>query len=109
VFPLVRGGVVGATGFEPVTPSVSGTRGGLRPPAAGGGVCPVTWANGGPLVTVVVRCGPVDRGRMWPRCGPALPSLEGLSSVTCCLSAADCQTYSEHLVRLVRAWTDDLV
>jgi hypothetical protein len=53
---------VGATGFEPVTSSVSEIFGGSRRPAAGGGVRPVTSADGGPVLTGVVRCGPVVCG-----------------------------------------------
>jgi hypothetical protein len=53
-----------------MTASVSGISGGSRRPAAGGGVCRVTSADGGPVLTGVVRCGPVVRGPdvapMWP-------------------------------------------
>jgi hypothetical protein len=55
----------------PVTSSVKGSQGRARRPAAGGGGCRLAWADGGPVVTVVVRCGPVVRGPdvapMWPR------------------------------------------
>jgi hypothetical protein len=72
---------VGATGFEPVTSSVSGISGGTRRPATGGGVCPATSADGGPVLTGVVRCDPVARGPdvapPWPqrstRVTPSLP------------------------------------
>ena len=47
---------------EPLRSSVSEISGGLRRPAAGGGVCPVTSADGGPVLTGVVRCDPVVRG-----------------------------------------------
>jgi hypothetical protein len=50
--------------------SVSESRGGSRRPATSTRVSPVSWADGGPVVTGVVRCGPVVRGpdvaRMWP-------------------------------------------
>ena len=57
-----------------MTSSVSGIRGAARRPAAGGGVCPVSWADEGPAVTVVVRCDPVVRGPdvapVWPQRSP---------------------------------------
>jgi hypothetical protein len=70
-FPLVNALLVGATGFEPVTSSVSGIRGAAWRPAANGRVCSVSWAVVCPVVTAVVRCDPVVRGPdvapMWPR------------------------------------------
>jgi hypothetical protein len=67
--------MVGATGCEPVTSSVSGIRGAARRPAANGRVCSVSWAVACPMVTGVVRCDPVVRGPdvapMWPS-GPEL-------------------------------------
>jgi hypothetical protein len=69
--PLTSETVVGATGSEPVTSSVSGIRGAARRPAADGRVCTVSWAVDRPMVTVVVRCDPVVRGPdvapMWTR------------------------------------------
>jgi hypothetical protein len=63
--------VVGATGFEPVTSSVSGTARPLRRPALSGRMSLVSWQEVVPLVTAVVRCDPVVRGpdvaRMWPQ------------------------------------------
>jgi hypothetical protein len=63
--------VVGATGFEPVICSVSGTAGRWRRPALSGRMWPVSWEEAGPLVTAVVRCDPVvcgpDVARVWPR------------------------------------------
>jgi hypothetical protein len=63
------------------TSSVSESPEGPRRPAASGGVCPVTWADDGPVVTGVVRCDPVacgpDVAPMWPqRSGQGLPLLE---------------------------------
>ena len=54
-----------------MTASVSEISGESRRPAAGGGVCPVTSANGGPVLTGVVRCDPVARG---PVGAPAVPA-----------------------------------
>ena len=45
---------------------------GSRRPAAGGGVCPVTSADGGPVLTIVARCDPVARG---PDVAPPWPQL----------------------------------
>jgi hypothetical protein len=67
---------VGATGFEPVTPSVSGTARRLRRPALPGRMWPVSWEEAGPRVTAVVRCDPVVRG---PDVAPPVTSLEGAS------------------------------
>jgi hypothetical protein len=54
-----------------LTSSVSGIRGGARRPAAPAHAWPVSWADGGPVVTGVVRCDPVVRGPdvapMWPQ------------------------------------------
>ena len=77
--------VVGATGFEPVTSSVSGTAGGSRRPAVGGGVCPVTSADGGPLLSVVVRCDPVVRGPDVAPMWPSGPEFKPRSAVPPCL------------------------
>jgi hypothetical protein len=53
-----------------MTSSVSEISGRSRRPAAGGEACPVTSADGGPVLTGVVRCDPVVRGPdvapMWP-------------------------------------------
>jgi hypothetical protein len=80
-FPLVRPSVVGATGFEPVTPSVSGIQSAAWRPAADGRVCSVSWAVVCPVVTAVVRCDPVIRGpdvaRMWPRWSRAWKARPG--------------------------------
>jgi hypothetical protein len=63
--------LVGATGFEPVTSSVSGIWGAARRPAADGRVCSMSWAAVCPVVTGVVHCDPVVRGPdvapVWPR------------------------------------------
>jgi hypothetical protein len=59
---LFREGLVGAGGVEPPSSSVSEISGGSPRPAAGGGVCPVTSADDGPVLTGVVRCDPVARG-----------------------------------------------
>jgi hypothetical protein len=56
-------------GSEPSTASVSESRGGSRRPAVGGEVCWLSCADGGPVVTVVVRCYPVVRG---PDVAPAV-------------------------------------
>jgi hypothetical protein len=64
-----------------MTSSVSEISGESWRPAAGGGVCPVTSAEGGPVLTGVVRCDPVARGPdvapPWPqrstRVTPSLP------------------------------------
>jgi hypothetical protein len=70
-FPLVRSLLVGATGFEPVTSSVSESAGWWWRPAADGQLWPLSWEVAGPLVTVVVRCDPVARGPdvapLWPQ------------------------------------------
>jgi hypothetical protein len=68
--------MAGAGGGEPPSCSVSETRGGLRRPATPARVWPVSWTDGGLVVTVVVRCGPVVRG---PDVAPAVTSLEGAS------------------------------
>ena len=58
-------------GFESVTSSVSESLDGSQRPAAGGGVSLLTWPDGGPVQTAVVRCDPVVRGPdvapMWPQ------------------------------------------
>ena len=61
-----------------MTSSVSGSLGGSRRPAVGGGVCPVSWADDGPVVTAVVRCDPVIRG---PDVAPMWPTLAQPSTV----------------------------
>ena len=62
---------MGATGFEPVTSSVSGTAGRWRRPALSGRMWLANRQEAGPLLTVVVRCNPVVRGPdvalMWPQ------------------------------------------
>jgi hypothetical protein len=73
---------------QPVTSSVSGISGGSPRPAAGGGVCPVTLADGGPVLTGVVRCDPVVRGPdvapPWPqRSTRVTPSLPFVRPCTC--------------------------
>jgi hypothetical protein len=77
---------MGATGSEPMTPSVSEISGGSWRPAGRWGVCSMTWADGGPILTVVVRCDPVVRGPdvapMWPQrfaSDPALPFVSSLA------------------------------
>jgi hypothetical protein len=54
-----------------MTASVSGSAGWSRRPAADGGACRLSWADGGPVVTAVVRCDPVVHGPnvapLWPR------------------------------------------
>ena len=52
--------------------SMSETEARPRGPAEDGGVCPVAWADGRPVLTVVVPhdpvvCGP-DVAPMWPQC-----------------------------------------
>jgi hypothetical protein len=68
---LLSSTMVGATGFEPVTSSVSGTAGRWRRPALSGRMWLVNRQEAGPLVTVVVRCNPVvrapDVAPMWPQ------------------------------------------
>jgi hypothetical protein len=59
----------------PMTASVSESLGGSQRPAPSAPAWPVSWADDEPVVTVVVRCGPVVRGPdvalMWPS-GPEL-------------------------------------
>jgi hypothetical protein len=68
---MPKGARRGNNGSEALTLSVSGISGGLRRPAAGGGVCPMISADGGPVLTGAVRCDPVVRG---PDVAPSWPS-----------------------------------
>ena len=63
-----------------MTSSVSESPEGLWRPAVGGEVCWLTWADGGPVLTAVVRCNLVGRGPdvapMWPGVQSRRPGQE---------------------------------
>jgi hypothetical protein len=51
----------------PLRSSVSGSPGRTWQPAIPAQACPVSWADDGPAMTLVVRCGPVVLAPMWPQ------------------------------------------
>ena len=54
-----------------------------------------SWADGGPVVTVIVRCDLLVRGRMWPRCGRSWSLLLHLARRTVGARAEEARHHAE--------------